>query len=204
MIRLLILVCCFLGMVTPMSLMAQDPDSAPDTSKALFKVYRSYGEGLLNPDSVFVLDLSKQKRKTLPDEVRQFRNLQELRLSRNSLSELPDWIGELTHLRKLDVSNNKLTSIPVSIGLLDKLEFLGLNRNLIRELPVEIGGLVSLQVLEMWDNELEVVPDELKKLHALKVFELRGILFSQRDQERIRSLVPDADVFFSPPCNCKN
>lgn len=204
MIRFLRIVCCIWAALLPLNAMAQDPDTAPDTSRAVFKVYRSYGEGLRNPDSVYVLDLSKQKRKTLPDEVRQFRNLQELRISRNSLTELPDWIGELKHLRKLDASNNKLTSLPASIGLLNKLEFLGLNRNLIRELPVEIGGLVSLQVLEMWDNELEVVPDELKKLYALKVLELRGILFSQRDQDRIRSLVPEADVFFSPPCNCKN
>ncbi|MFM9056807.1 MAG: leucine-rich repeat domain-containing protein [Bacteroidota bacterium] len=204
MIRILLFAICFWGGFLPTDIMAQDADSVVDTSKVVLKVYRSYGEGLRNPDSVFVLDLSKQKRKVLPDEVRQFRTLQELRISRNSLSTLPDWIGELTQLKKLDVSNNKLTSLPASIGLLNKLEFLGLNRNLIRELPVEIGGLSSLQILEMWDNELEVVPDELKKLHALKVFELRGILFSQRDQERIRSLVPDADVYFSPPCNCKN
>ena len=90
--------CCFLGVFSSLNAIAQNPESVPDTGQVAHKVYRSYGEGLNNPDSVFVLDLSKQKRKTLPEEVRQFRNLQELRLSKNALTMLPDWIGELTNL----------------------------------------------------------------------------------------------------------
>lgn len=168
------------------------------------KVFRSYGEGMQKPDSVFILDLSKQKRKFIPEEVRQFRNLRYLRLSKNDIREVPSWIGELQELRRLDLSNNRLSGLPPEIGSLRQLVYLGLNRNLIESLPPEIGNLAALEELELWDNELDNVPDEVKHLHQLKVFDLRGILFSADAQKRVRSLLPEADVLFSPPCNCKN
>lgn len=168
------------------------------------KVYRSFGEGLQNPDSVLILDLSKQKRKVIPEEIRQFKNLRYLRLSRNDIRELPVWIGELQELRRLDLSNNRLRSIPAEIGLLKHLVYLGLNRNLIESLPPEIGNLSALEELELWDNEVDRIPDEVKHLHQLKVFDLRGILFSADEQRRVQSLLPEAEVLFSPPCNCKN
>jgi Leucine-rich repeat (LRR) protein len=168
------------------------------------KVYRSFGEGMLKPDSVLVLDLSKQKRKFVPEEVRNFKNLRYLRLSKNDIRELPAWIGELQELRRLDLSNNRLRSVPPEIGSLKHLVYLGLNRNLIETLPPEIGNLSALEELELWDNELDRVPDEVKHLHQLKVFDLRGILFSAEEQKRVQSLLPEAEVLFSPPCNCKN
>lgn len=168
------------------------------------KVYRSFGEGLSKPDSVLILDLSRQKRKDIPEDIRKFVNLQELRIARNDIRELPPWIGELKELRRMDASNNRLRSIPPEIGKLKNLVFLGLNRNLIESLPPEIGNLSALEVLELWDNELYLVPDEIKHLHHLKVLDLRGILFSAGEQKRVDALLPEAEVLFSPPCNCKN
>ncbi|MFM1745718.1 MAG: hypothetical protein RLZZ630_1655 [Bacteroidota bacterium] len=168
------------------------------------KVFRSYGEGLQKPDSVFILDLSKQKRKFIPEEVRQFKNLRYLRLNKNDIREVPSWIGDLQELRRLDLSNNRLKSIPPEIGALKKLVYLGLNRNLIESLPAEIGNLTALEELELWDNEIDRIPDEVKHLHQLKVFDLRGILFSAEEQKRVSALLPEAEVLFSPPCNCKN
>ncbi len=168
------------------------------------KMYRSIGDGLQQPDSVFKLDLSRQKRKEVPEEIRKFKNLQVLKISRNSLKEIPDWIGDFTNLQVLDLSYNKLKALPPGIGRCKQLRFLGLNRNLIETLPHEIGGLDALEVIEMWDNEVQYLPEEIKYLHNLKVFELRGILFSQEEQDQIKMLLPDTEVLFSPSCNCKN
>lgn len=168
------------------------------------RVYRNLGDAMVRPDSVFKLDLSRQKRKAVPEQVRQFRNLQVLKISRNSLTEIPDWIGELKCLQLLDLSYNKLTALPDSIGNCRELTFLGLNRNLIETLPPTIGRLRKLRVLEMWDNEVQSLPDEIRRLHSLEILELRGILFSEAEQEQIRSLLPDTDIYFSPSCNCKN
>ena len=166
------------------------------------RMYKSLNGALQQPDSVIRLDLSKQKLKEVPEEIRKFPNLKELNLSKNNIRELPEWIAEFKHLEILDLSNNKLEALPASIGQLSKLGILRLNRNVIETLPAEMGLLVNLQVLEMWDNELVAVPEEMKKLRNLKVFELRGILFTHEEQLQIQDLLPDTRIYFSPHCNC--
>lgn len=165
-------------------------------------VYKSMATALQSPDSVYKLDLSRKKLKALPEEIKNFRNLQILNISHNDLKELPAWIGDLTSLQSLDVSNNKLKEIPASIGRLTNLVYLGLNRNVIEGLPHEIGQCSNLVVLEMWDNEVDSLPEEIKNLHNLETLELRGILFSQDEQDQIHQLLPDATIYFSPSCNC--
>ncbi len=167
------------------------------------RVYKSLSIALQNPDSVFILDLSRDKLKTVPTDVFKLSKLQVLNLSHNNLKQLPAEIGLLTNLQQLNLSNNNLKELPTSIGDLINLTYLGLNRNLIEALPAEMGKLKSLEVLEMWDNELSIVPGEVKGMYSLKVWELRGILFTQEEQNRIHSLLPDTRIYFSPTCNCK-
>jgi Leucine-rich repeat (LRR) protein len=81
-------------------------------SLSLQRSFRNLGDALLQPDSVFKMDLSRQKRKVVPEEVRKFRNLQVLKLSRNNLREIPEWIGELKNLQVLDLGYNKLKALP--------------------------------------------------------------------------------------------
>ena len=181
---------------------AQEP--LDSLSLSLQRTYRSYGEAVIHPDSVYKMDLSRQKRKVVPEEIRQFRNLQVLKLSRNNLQGLPDWIGEFPNLEQLDLSYNSLSSLPPSIGNLQHLKFLGLNRNLITTLPPEAGRLKRLEVLELWDNEVDSLPDDLRLLTSLRLLELRGILFSEQEQSHIRSLLPETEILFSPSCLCKD
>jgi hypothetical protein len=56
----------------------------------------------------------------------------------------------------------------------------------------------------MWDNEVSEIPDEIGSLSKLKVFELRGILFTEEEQTRVKNLLSNTQVLFSPSCNCKN
>lgn len=168
------------------------------------KTFYSLQDALVNPDSVFKLNLSKKKLKEVPKEVFVFKNLQVLNLSKNSFKEIPQQIGDLKNLQDFNASNNYLTAIPSQIGLLENMVHLNLNRNLIVSIPPEIGNLNNLEVLEMWDNELDTIPDEIKNLNNLRILELRGILFSDEDQRYIRKLVPNCRVYFSPSCACAN
>ena len=168
------------------------------------RVYKNLTVALQNPDSVFILDLSRKKLKEFPKDIFKLKNLQVLDLSHNRIEQLPSEIDTLTHLQKLYLANNDLNQLPSSIGDLNNLIFLGLNRNVIEALPAEMGKLKNLEVLEMWDNELSIVPEELKGMYSLHVWELRGILFTVEEQNRIHLLVPDAHIYFSPSCNCKN
>jgi len=166
-------------------------------------VYKSLGVALQNPDQVYRLNLSKHKLKSIPEDVFKLTHLRELNLSHNDIKTIPVEISGLTELRRLNLANNELDSLPDEIGSLHNLVYLGLNRNEIVELPAAIGNLENLEVLELWDNELSVIPDELSKLKKIQTIELRGILFSDEEQARIHSLVPNATVYFSPSCQCK-
>lgn len=168
-------------------------------------IFHSLKEASLNPEKVYRLHLVKAKLDTFPQEILAFTNLTELDLSRNRMEEIPAEIGNLIHLRRLNLTRNHLVYLPAEIGNLKKLEFLGLNRNKIELLPPTIGNLQNLEVLELWDNELKDVPEEISQLTSLKVLELRGILFTDEQQQRIDSLVvKSAKVHMSPSCDCKN
>lgn len=168
-------------------------------------IYRSIEELPDNPQKVFRLHLPKKKLDAVPQEVFKLVNLRELVLNKNRITELPADISTLRMLERLDLSNNKLRRLPDEIGALESLLYLGLNRNLIEELPQSMGRLESLEVLELWDNELSTVPDEIFTLDKLRILELRGILFSDEEIARIKSLVPKGtSLYISPPCNCGN
>ena len=172
---------------------------SPDTSR----VYHSIEAALQNPDHVYKLNLSRKKLRAVPPEIVQFRNLKELNLSKNKIRELPPQIVELQNLERLNLSSNKLKALPEDIGKLQSLIYLGLNRNLIESLPQSIGSLPYLEILELWDNELDSIPKEISRLTKLRVLELRGILFNDEEQTRVKSLLPNTKIYFSPGCNCK-
>lgn len=174
-----------------------------DTASLLASpIYDNLQEALQNPDKVYRLDLRRNKLKTFPMEILKLKNLQELDLSKNNLKELPEEIGTLTNLQVLNISGNKLQYLPDSIGELKNLKkFVG-SRNSLVALPKRIGDLQNLEILDIWENELSTFPDELSKLKKLRWMDLRVILLNDEDQERIRKLLPNAKIFFSPSCKC--
>lgn len=175
-----------------------DPDELKNA-----RTYTSLEEALQQPDSVFKLKLNGKKLAEFPVEILRLTNLQSLNLSKNRIKTIPSQINELKNLQELDVSRNKIYMLPPEIGELKNLVRLNLNRNVITALPESIGNLAELEFLEMWDNELKELPDEIRYLKHLKTFELRGILFSESEQMRVRQLLPNTVIRFSPPCACK-
>ncbi|MBK7943600.1 MAG: leucine-rich repeat domain-containing protein [Flavobacteriales bacterium] len=84
------------------------PQSTLDT----VRTYRSLERALAEPMQVYRLDLSKQKLKAVPEELRRLPNLNALDLGRNKLKELPAWFTDLAHLQELTLSGNKLVAFP--------------------------------------------------------------------------------------------
>lgn len=165
-------------------------------------VYNNLDEALQNPDKVYRLDLSKKKLKVFPLEVLKFKNLQELNLSKNKLDSLPEQIGMLVNLQILNLSGNRLQYLPDSIGELKNLKKLVASRNSLVALPKRIGDLQNLEILDIWENDLSVFPEEMGKLKKLRWMDVRVILLNDEDQERLRKLLPNTKIFFSPSCKC--
>ncbi len=194
-------------MVMGNSLKISAQQKAPLDTFALHKMatFTNMKAALVNPEAVYILDLSKKKLDSLPPEIVQFKNLQILNVSKNKLSRLPDFLAQLPNLQHLDASKNKLEMLPDSIGFIQNLINLDLGRNLIPRLPKSFGNLTKLEVLNLWDNELGGLPPEIKKCQSLRYVELRGILFTPAEQVEIEGLLPEGcKIMFSPDCNCKD
>jgi Leucine-rich repeat (LRR) protein len=166
------------------------------------KAYTNLTEALKNPDKVIKLELRRNKLKSFPMEILQFKNLQYLDLSKNDIKELPIEIGQLKNLQYFAISKNGLEELPPQIGELTNLFYLNANQNELSSIPPTIGKLIKLRNLDLWSNNIDRFPEELKYLKSLKIFDLRVILIPDAEQNTIQSWLPNTKVYFSPYCKC--
>lgn len=113
---------------------------------------------------------------SLPKEICDLRQLQELHLWDNQLTTLPKEIGNLTQLQVLFAHENLLTSLPEEIGQLTQLLVLNLNCNQLTSLPKQIGNLTLLKALYLSDNPLTSLPREIDNLTQLEQLYIDGNL----------------------------
>lgn len=196
-------VACILLLCLVLPAKAQHP-LLDSLSLDTIKAYTDLQEAIKNPDDVVKLVLRKEKLKTFPLEILQFKNLQYLDLSKNSFTELPDTIRELKNLQVLILSKNEIEYLPKTIGELSNLKTLNVNQNELVELPASVGRLKKLEYLDLWSNNLERFPDSMVDLKDnLKVLDLRVILLSDDIQQRLLHWLPKTKIHFSPNCKCK-
>ena len=94
---------------------------------------------------------------TLPTQIGQLTELEELHLAGNRLTGvIPSSLGSLVQLRQVYLGENQLTGgIPTTLGALPRLEQLGLQRNqLSGGIPAALGGLTALRTLDLGANQL--------------------------------------------------
>tara|TARA_B100000674_G_C37923562_1_gene954428 strand:+ start:296 stop:877 length:582 start_codon:yes stop_codon:yes gene_type:complete len=164
--------------------------------------YNNLEIAILNKDSVFHLDLSKQKLKQIPKEVFEFKNLKILYLNKNKLDEIPKEISKLKQLQKIELSKNNFTVFPIYITQIKSLKTLIINKNKITNIPKEISNLINLEKLDLWSNEIKNIPNEISSLKKLEELDLRVIQFNEEEQKRVIELLPNTKVHFSKSCNC--
>lgn len=184
---------------SPTVLRAQLLDSV---SLAIAPEYTDLQAALENPSAVVKLSLRKQKLKSFPKEILQFKNLQYLDLSKNSITELPDSLVSLKDLQYLIISRNGLLALPKNIGELKNLVHLNINQNEVQVLPYSFGSLEKLEYADLWSNNLDYFPESMSGLKNLKWMDLRNILIPAQNQQMIQQMLPDTKIQFSPPCNC--
>ena len=109
---------------------------------------------------------------TIPTQLGNLANLQELHITRNQLTgEIPAELGSLTSLEILALGGNQLTgTIPTWLGGLTTLEEVYLWGNeLTGTIPAELGSLANLVQLQLADNQLTgSIPTRLGSLSNLQ------------------------------------
>ena|GEM_PF-899558 len=105
---------------------------------------------------------------SLPAEIGNLANLETLILNSNALTGLPEEISNLANLGWLHLASNQLTSISAEVGNLGNLEWLYLQDNNLTSLPVEIGNLNNLVRLSLNGNALTSLPIEIGNLNNLQ------------------------------------
>ena len=114
-----------------------------------------------------------------------------LNLSNRGLTSIPNNVFNQTNLEELNVSYNSLTgSIQSQIGQLKNLKVLNASYNKMTGVPAEIGQLKYLEVLDLSYNQLTGLPNELGNLKNLKTLNLKGNSYSQQDLDGIKSKLP--------------
>lgn len=156
-----------------------------------------------DPLKVYKLKLKGKKLKELPDEIYQFKNLNSLDISKNKLSVFPQRINEFQYLQDLDVSSNKIEVVTKEIGLLLHLKEFKANQNSIVSIPPEIRFCKKLRYIDLWGNDIGALPYEIADLsETLEELDMRVILMSNNEHEKIKELLPKTKIKFSKSCNC--
>ena len=103
---------------------------------------------------------------------------------------------EVLGLEWLYLQYKKLPTLPAEIGNLQGLGMLYLRNNNLTNLPAEIGNLQALKYLHLNDNNLTTLPAEIGKVQGLKWLRLDNNPITKTEQERIRKLLPNCNIYF--------
>ncbi|XP_004449077.1 leucine-rich repeat-containing protein 2 [Dasypus novemcinctus] len=115
--------------------------------------------------SPFVLELSGESWKELPDSLKEQTHLKEWHISNTLIQLIPTYIELFQAMRILDLPKNQILSLPAEIGRLKNLKELNVSFNHLRSIPPELGDCENLEKLDFSGNlELTELPFELSNL----------------------------------------
>jgi hypothetical protein len=172
-----------------------------------------------DPEMVYCADFSSSNLKDLPESVAKLnflvkldltdndlgaitpslsskKSLLSLDLSGNKISTVSANIGELSELRELFLNKNSISSLPVEFGKLTHLKVLTFRQNRLTELPRSIAQLTNIETLDLAFNQLTTLPLEIANLKKLKTLTLVGNEIPVKEQQKIKTLLPNTTVYF--------
>jgi hypothetical protein len=143
-----------------------------DTLKEEINLARFYDLLHQRPDTITKLRLGYSGLTKLPNELLQFKNLQELSLENNSLTNADfSILKEFKRLRSLSLQGCSLATVPKEITLLNNLEILNLYLNNLNQIPDELYNLTSLRELSIGANNLKTLSPKIANLKNLQSLE---------------------------------
>jgi Leucine-rich repeat (LRR) protein len=130
-----------------------------------------------------VVDLSNKGLSGIPDYVLNDPSIELLDLSRNKIKTLPHGLYKMKGLRALILEENPVTSLPDDLSQLTALQYLNLNYSKFSELPVGIYTIPNLTELTLFLSKIQRVPKGLSRLKHLKCIQLGQSSIKNFDSE---------------------
>ncbi|EFC41219.1 hypothetical protein NAEGRDRAFT_80763 [Naegleria gruberi] len=163
-----------------------------------------------------ILQLSNNKIRGVPTEVRTLSLLEELVLSKNFITHIPEHFSEFVNLVYLDLSENNIEDIDPAFGNLKKLEIFKLKSNRLFEIPDELCELESLKEIDLSENDLKKMFDcskmtNLERLDVTynyleefpKIGGCKNLTSLDLTMNRLRGAIPDYFYDLVNLRNCK-
>lgn len=160
------------------------------------KILTDIPDGVENLSYLIKLNMFNNKLVTLSQKWAYLDKLISLDLSSNRITLVPPVIGKLTSLKELNLNKNQLVTLPAEIGNLKSLKTLTLRQNGLKVLPPNIGTLTDLETLDLALNMLSTLPSEVENLRNLKKLILVGNNISVKEQQRIKTMLPNTQISF--------
>ena len=107
--------------------------------------------------------LSYNEIETIPDTLRNLKNLNYFYIHHNKILTIPDWIVEMDSLERVGVGYNKLISMP-DMSEMPSLIELNCEGNLLEEFPWNLVEKPGMQFLIVRDNLFELKEEEIEFL----------------------------------------
>jgi len=133
--------------------------------------------------------------RALPDELFGCAQLIGLSITQNKLESL-DGVGVLSNLDQFIVTGNALTSVPEEVASLTRLRSFHVGANPIGELPDAISQLPQLEMLDVGASPIERIPVSFAALRRLATLYVSSTGIPQSGRAAVRTLLPNADVWF--------
>lgn len=144
------------------------------------------------------IDLSGKDLTSFPKEILGRIQTTKLVLSNNRLKTLPSEIGQLADLEELYLNNNQLEgSLPGEIRKMPNLRILDVRYNNMTGIPAEIGQLKNLTTLNYSYNSLDTFPNEIANLKDnLKTLDISNNRYSQDSINELKRLLPNTNIIY--------
>jgi hypothetical protein len=156
------------------------------------------------PDTITKLNLYRTGLTKLPNELLQFKGLQELSLEQNRLTNADfSILKELKRLRSLSLQECSMAVLPNEITGLKNLEVLNLYLNNLSQLPDELYNLTSLRELNIGANNLKTLSPKIANLKNLQslVTSHTGIIVYPNEMagmKKLREIYPRDTMKYIP------
>lgn len=127
-------------------------------------------------DTLEVLDLSRNRLRSLPDDFDRLQKLKILFISQNEFEIFPSVLGRCSQLSMVGFKANRIRVIPED-ALPPLLRWLILTDNALEALPLAIGQCDRLQKLMLAGNQLQTLPETLQACRNLELVRLAANRF---------------------------